>query len=293
MAKSEGLISIKGALDLHSHPHPCLFPRLADDREVALACRDAGMAGVMLKSHHESTASRAYLLDRELEGIRVFGGIVLNSYVGGINPAAVEAALKLGAKEVWMPTVDGAYHAKIHGGTGAYDVQAGGRRGTGKGLSPIRDGKPTAEALEVLDLISHHGAILGTCHLSPEEIRTLIRAARKRKVKKILLTHPYFKVPAVDLPFIKEMVALGATAEFGYCTVSPMWAYATVEKIAHSIKELGAGSCVLVSDCGQRHNPMPPEGLRLFVQSLFEKGISEREIETMIVKNPRALVGLD
>ncbi|NIT78674.1 MAG: hypothetical protein GWO44_17740, partial [Thermoplasmata archaeon] len=242
---------------------------------------------------HESTASRAYLLDRELEGIRVFGGIVLNSYVGGINPAAAEAALKLGAKQVWMPTVDGAYHAQIHGGTGAYDAQAGGRRSTGKGLSPLDGERPTAETLEVLDLISEHGAILGTCHLSPEEIRALLRAARERKVEKVLLTHPYFKVPAVDLSFIKEMVALGAVAEFGYCTVSPMWAYASVEKVALSIKELGAGSCVLVSDCGQRHNPMPPEGLRLFVQSLFEKGISEREIETMVVKNPRALLGLD
>ncbi|HZT18671.1 MAG TPA: DUF6282 family protein, partial [Dongiaceae bacterium] len=92
------LIDVAGAIDMHCHPFPDLFPRLADDIDIAVAARDAGMKALMLKCHHESTVSRAYLVQRMVPGIRVFGGVVLNSYVGGINPAAVEAALRLGGK---------------------------------------------------------------------------------------------------------------------------------------------------------------------------------------------------
>ena len=119
------LIDVAGAVDLHCHPYPDLFPRLADDFDIVRAARDAGMKAIMLKCHHENTVSRAYLVQRVIPGIRVFGGVVLNYYVGGINPAAVEASLKLGGKEVWMPTVDAGYHAEVHGGTGGYDSQAG------------------------------------------------------------------------------------------------------------------------------------------------------------------------
>ena len=128
------LIDVAGAIDMHCHPFPDLFPRLADDIDIAIAARDAGLKALMLKCHHESTVSRAYLIQRVVPGIRVFGGVVLNSYVGGINPAAVEAALRLGGKEVWMPTIDVGYHAEVHGGTGGYDAQKGGVAARGSGF---------------------------------------------------------------------------------------------------------------------------------------------------------------
>lgn len=286
------LISIEGAIDLHIHSSPCLFPRLADDRQVVEAAIQAGMSAVLLKCHHESTVSRAYLLVQEYPEVRVHGGIVLNHYVGGINPAAVQAALALGAKEVWMPTVDALHHARVHGGRGRYDVQtAGAAAGLDSGISVLAGGKLTPETLSVLDLIAEYDAILGTAHLSAEEIEALVHEAVRRGVNRILLTHPYFKVPNLDLPFIQQMVALGAFAEFGYCTVSPMWNYATVQKKVDSIKVLGAEHCVIMSDAGQRHNPMPAEALRIFAQSLYEKGISEQDLELMMRINPGRLLG--
>jgi len=288
------LISVEGTIDLHIHSHPCLFPRLADDRKVVESAIEAGMEAVMLKCHHESTVSRAYLLDQEYPEIRVFGGIVLNDYVGGINPAAVEAALVLGAKEVWMPTVDAANHVRVHGARRRYDVQAVASEETPSGgISLLEGDRLIPEAIEILDLVASHDAILGTCHLSPEEIEALVREAVDRGVRKILLTHPYFKVPSLDLPFIQEMVTLGVVVEFGYCTVSPMWNYASVERVAESIKVLGAEHCVIMSDAGQRHNPMPPEALRIFAQSLYEKEVNEQELELMMVVNPRRLLDLD
>ena len=286
------LLSVEGAVDLHCHPFPDLFPRLADDIDIAIAARDAGMKALMLKCHHESTGSRAYLVGRVVPGIKVFGGVVLNSYVGNINPAAVEAALRLGGREVWMPTGDAGYHAQMHGGTGGYDSQKGGR--SGEGIWVLDDeGRLKPEVLEVIKLVAEHNAILGTCHLSPREIVTLVRIAREMGVEKIVITHPFFKVPNLDLVTLAETVRLGAMPEFGYCTVSPAWQYAAPEKIVQAVKLVGASRCLLVSDTGQRHNPMPSEALRIFAQTLFEKGLAEEDVTQMIAANPAGLLEPD
>jgi hypothetical protein len=252
-----------------------------------------GFGAVMIKSHYEPSASRAAYAERMFPGIRVFGGIVLNHSVGGVNPAAVEAALRLGAREVWMPTVDARFHAEVHGGTGSYDVQES--EGSARpGISVVDEhGDLTPEALEVLDLIAQHDAILGTCHLSPGEIRTLIAEARSRGVQKIAVTHPFFKVPNLTLDELRELSSMGAYAEFGYCTISPMWGYANPKRIAEAVQAIGASHCLLVSDTGQRHNPMPAEALRIFAQCVHESGVPEDDITTLIRTNPAELLGID
>jgi hypothetical protein len=286
------LIDVTGMVDLHCHPYPDLFPRLTDDAGVVQAAVDKGMSAVMIKCHHESSVSRAYHMQKLFPDVRVFGGIVLNHAVGGINPAAVDAALRLGGKEVWMPTVDAAHHAEVHGGTGAYDAQASGLTARA-GIAVIgEDGKLRPEVLDVLSLVAEHNAILGTCHLSSREIVVLVEEARRRGVQKILVTHPFFKVPNLDLDTLRHLTGLGAIAEFGYCTISPMWAYAKPKRVAEAVQALGSQQCVLVSDTGQRHNPLPAEALRIFAQTLFESGLDEGDIYTMIQKNPSQLLEL-
>lgn len=287
------LIDVQGAIDLHCHPYPDLFPRLADDFDIAIAARDAGMKALVLKCHHESTVSRAYLVQRIVPDIKVFGGVVLNSYVGGINPAAVEAALRLGGKEVWMPTVDSGYHAQVHGGTGGYESQSGGvSRAEGIWVTDAQ-GKLQPVVKDVLGLVAQYGAILATSHLSPKEIVALVTEARDAGVQKIVVTHPFFKVPSLDLATIEELGRLGAMPEFGYCTVSPAWQYAAPEKIVEAVRRVGASRCLLVSDTGQRHNPLPSEALRVFAQTVFEKGIAEQDVQRMIARNPYDLLELD
>ncbi len=287
------LVDISGAVDLHCHPYPDLFPRLADDFDIVRAARDAGMKAIVLKCHHENTVSRAYLVQRVVPGIRVYGGIVLNYYVGGLNPAAVEASLRLGGKEVWMPTVDAGYHAEVHGGTGGYDQQQGGRSQAEGIWVADQEGKLQPGVKEILELAAEHGAILGTCHLAPREIVALVREARSVGVEKIVITHPYFRVPNIDLSTLEEVARMGAMPEFGYCTVSPAWQYAAVDKIAASVERIGASRCLLVSDTGQRHNPLPSEALRIFAQTVFEKGIPLDQVTRMITQNPLDLLDVD
>jgi hypothetical protein len=311
-------ISLEGAIDIHMHPHPCLFDRITDDWGVAEGAKSENMRGIVLKCHHESTVSRAEDVTKSMEGIEVYGGIVLNYYVGGLNAAAAEAACKMGGKIVWMPTIDAENHGVAHGSRGQYDVQKGGLTGkkssgqksttkkrqvvsTGAGavkggyggISPVNErGKLKPEALDVISVAAQYDVALASCHLHPKEIRVLFKGAKELGVKKMLFTHPFFKVPGADVEFTKEMVRLGALAEWGYCTVSPMWGYASIDRMVAAIREVGPRNSILMSDLGQRHNPLPQEGLRVFAQCLYEKGMPEKDIRTMIVTNPEKILGL-
>ena len=88
-------IDIQGAVDVHVHSEPDLFPRIADDVGVASHAASMGLRALSLKCHSERTTSRAYLTEQLVPGIQVVGRIVLNRAVGGINPYAVQAALQL------------------------------------------------------------------------------------------------------------------------------------------------------------------------------------------------------
>jgi hypothetical protein len=287
------LVDLNGAIDLHFHSFPCLFPRLADDVEVAAAARDLGFRALMYKCHHESSVSRAMYVEAMVPGIRLFGGVVLNSYVGYVNPAAVEATLRMGGRAVWMPTVDAAYHAEIHGSTGKYGTQSGGRESR-EGYSVFADdGALRPEVHEVLALIAEYDVMLGTAHLSPREILALVPAARAAGVERVSITHPFYKTPGLDLDTLAELVGRGAIAEFEYCGISPVWHVAQIEATVEAIKRLGAANCILVSDAGQRHNPIAPEALRVFAQSVYEKGIPLEDVQRMIKDNAAAMLGID
>lgn len=289
----ESPVDMRGAIDLHLHATPSLFPRVATEGEVADAAAQAGFSAILLKCHHESTVARAGALDEAFDGLRVFGGIVLNRYVGGIDPEVVEEALEGGAKQVWFPTIDAVYHALLHGGTGGFDAQVGSEvRREAEGIPLLLKGKLKREVESILEMIARHDAILGTAHQSYEELRIIIPRARELGVAKVLLTHPFFKVPGLSLQQAQELVALGAIAEFTYCTVSPRWAYAGIDEVADAIRTLGAENCILTSDGGQMDNPIPPEGLRIFVRDLMGAGVNASEIDMMIRRNPARLLGL-
>lgn len=69
------------------------------------------MKAILLKDHYYPTMPIATLLNDNMGfATRVIGAIVLNNPVGGLNPFAVDYALKQGARYVWMPTA----HARNH-----------------------------------------------------------------------------------------------------------------------------------------------------------------------------------
>ena len=96
---------VAGAINMHCHHGP--DPHRARSVDAAEAVAEAaaiGMAGVVLKSHAYPTGPIAILMQKTVRDLRVFGGICCDFEVGGLNPAAVEVALRTGARVVWMPT---------------------------------------------------------------------------------------------------------------------------------------------------------------------------------------------
>lgn len=103
---------------MHVHSHPDVFGRNMDDVDVANIAKARGMRGIVLKNHISETASRAALAMRAVPGIEIFGGIVLNKAVGGVNPDAVEWMHRVyggRGKIVWLPTFESDRHVKTFG----------------------------------------------------------------------------------------------------------------------------------------------------------------------------------
>ncbi|MEP7083415.1 MAG: DUF6282 family protein [Betaproteobacteria bacterium] len=295
------VISVAGFYDLHIHTSPAPFVRIGDSVDVARWCAAAGMAGIAIKSHFESTISKVHHAVRgipEFPEFKVFAGIALNRGVGGINPGAVEIALDQGAKIVWLPTFDACNHARVFGGTGEYGFSSmrlgfkGSSRPHGN-FSTLRDGKLTDDAKEVIDIIAAYDAVLATGHVSREEIFAVFEYARGHGVKRLVVTHPEFVVPNLDVDTMKVLAAEGAMMEFCAVNCFPMSPSTTLDRVRALIDEVGPAHIILSSDSGQPFNPKPPETLRTYVQCLHEKGVSEAAIAQMCIANPERLLGIE
>jgi Family of unknown function (DUF6282) len=281
---------LQGAIDLHVHCAPSFFTRWGDGLDVMRACEHAGMAAVLLKAHEGSTVAEAAVLNR-LSTLEVVGGVVLNRYVGGINPAAAEAALRLGGRCIWFPTLDADAHAKAFGSTGAYPSQRGGIE-SATGIRVLDDeGELVQTAQDVLALAAEHDALVATGHLDGGEIRALLRTARQAGVQRFLVQHPSFTVPGLGMSELEPLVEQGAVVELTYLNVSPQWRTSTVEQEAEILARIGGQAVILSSDAGQAHNPSPPEALRSFAQALHEHGIAKAELAKTLRDTPRRLLG--
>lgn len=145
---------------------------------------------------------------------------------------------------------------------------------------------------EILSLIAEANIVLATGHLHPAEVMALVDAAQEHGVEKILIQHSDLGIARIPFDMEQQLVKRGAILEKCYLACSEDFRDITTQEMADSIKRLGADSCVLVTDYGQAHNIPPIEALSNFVAEMLEGGISEREVEQMIVRNPKQLLGI-
>ncbi len=293
----QGPFDMTGAVDLHVHSAPCLFPRLGDDLDMASKARDAGMRAIALKSHHENTVSRAYHAQMAVPGIQVIGGVTLNQCVGGVNPAAVEAALMLGGKVVWGPTGHACYHGVITGEFGKWGVAGMVLPGNEGGGVTVLDekGKLTPEILDILDLIKKYDALFCTSHLSPDEItKIVIRCAEIGA--RVMVNHIYY-FPRVDIAYAEEITRRGAYVELCSALVIPSRHRKDLrydyELLAETVQRVGAQRCVMSTDGGGMISGLfPHEQFRMFGQRMLGYDVALKDIRTMMCDNPADLAGL-
>lgn len=282
-----------GAWDVHVHVAPSLFPRWGDGWDLAEECRAARMRGVVLKAHHGSTVEVAATVDRHFEGLTVLGGVVLNQFVGGIHPLAVEQTMALGGRFVWMPTIHAAHHGAAMGRLGAFSFQGEPLSHTpATGLSVLGpSGQLLPAVREILALLDGTNVVLGTGHLAPVEILELRRAIVDdgRRVR-LLVNHVLFTVPSLDTA---ELEALsGSDVYFELCdfSCSPMANATTPAKVASYLSVLPNARWVMASDSGQRDNAHSPEALMRFCTALTREGVGQELLERMLKTHPAELM---
>jgi hypothetical protein len=289
--KIKGLL--QGAVDMHVHCAPDTVPRKLDAMDVALHAKRAGLRAVVLKSHAYNTAPVAALVESRVPGVRVLGGVALNHPVGGVNPAAVDAALRLGAKVVWMPTVSARNHVeRVRSSPNGGHLRSlhGGR---GEGLTILdSSGRILPEVLEVIRLVRDADGVLATGHLGLPEVKALAEASYGEGLRKLVITHPELEITRIPDEDQRELASLGAYFERCWFASSKLGPGLDPCVIARSIREVGAGSTILSSDMGQVENSLPVEEFEAFLRALLRCGVQEDEISLMIRENPIQLLGL-
>jgi hypothetical protein len=105
-----------------SHSGPSPFPRRFDHVEAAQDGARIGMRAMVAKSHHHNTQMDLQAMKDRFAGVTAtaYGGIALNSTVGGLNVHAVRMCLRMGGKVVWFPTISSGRHIDCHPEDGAF-----------------------------------------------------------------------------------------------------------------------------------------------------------------------------
>jgi Family of unknown function (DUF6282) len=295
MARAD-LEILRDGIDMHAHTAPALFRRPLDDSDLGKAASEYGMRGFVLKDHDSLTTGRAYYVKQLYPELEPIGAICLNRSVGGINPYVVQAAIHYGAKVVFMPSNHSKWHAEFYQGISDYPQLARPKKQLpGPGVTVLDDtGKLTPETLQVLDLVAEADICLATGHLSLPEIRILLDEARRRGVKKFLVTHANWSLCKLDFEVQKELIAKGAVLEYvAVSCVSPIFWEQNPNELAQWITDLKGDNLVLSSDLGQYSGPPHPEGIRMLGSALLDLGVPAHYLESMICAMPARLLGLN
>jgi len=275
---------VVGAIDMHCHhgPDPHRV-RSVDAAEAVAEAEALGLGAVVLKSHAYPTGPVAMLMQKTVQRLRVFGGICCDFEVGGLNPAAVEVALRTGARVVWMPTFSSTVDRR--------KLQL-----PGPGIALLDDaGRLLPGVEEILRLVRDHDAVVATGHVDLAEQHAVVGAARALGVRSVM-THALETLVGPDhtLADVVELADRGAMVEFTYLTCIPGGFAATEHPavFARAMMAVGPERAIMSTDFGQDRSPHPAEGMRLFIDEMLRAGVPAAAVDLMARRNPARLLGL-
>ena len=278
---------LTGIIDMHIHYAPDIRQRKLDDLQLMEAAVERGVRAIVIKSHMVPTADRATLVNKIRQekypdsDFQMFGSLVMNLPVGGINPWAVEASIKLGAKEIFLPTMTAENHCR--------------KENKEHFVSVVKDGKIVEPLKDVFELVKDYDVALGTGHISPSEIFTVVEAARNAGVKKIIVTHPEFHIVGMSLEEEKRIVKdYDVLLEKVYAQPIGGGVYKKnlPDNVAH-MKEIGCEHFIVSTDGGQMQNPEWYNTIAEYIDYLYDSGFSQEEIDVMTKKNPGRMLGIE
>lgn len=278
------MTDFSGILDIHAHASPDPDGRRSIDVfELAKLYEDHGFRGFLFMSHFDPTAGMAYLVGKRHPRLEVYGGIVLNSLIGGMNLHAVRHFANMDGhlgKIVYMPTIDCEHEIRQSHGNGPF-------------VRVSADGRLLPEVKKMLDLIGELGLALSTGHNSPAEILLIIEEGKSRGIDRILVTNPHYPAVSMSIKDMKKAAELGAYLEFIYYCVGMPGSSLTMKDYAEAIREIGPDHCILSSCGGQSWMPIHTFAWRELLEGMSNSGFTVDEIAMMANRNPAKLLGVE
>jgi hypothetical protein len=315
---------LKGAIDIHVHAGPHIFssPRRVDPFQAAIQARDAGMQSIVLMDVFEMSNGTSWLVNRVVPDFKVYGGLILNTVYGGMNPRAVKTAIKYG---------DGAKYISFGAHSTYYQATREGRivNGEFKSLGelypefqkelemcikiPIHE-EPNDNLDEILRIIAANPHLyMITGHTSVQEGIRLVDLANEYNINKVIVSSAVVKESTMDqLQYMTERGAFieYTLAAYTHTTTIPKThyyverEYASIDEgmsgevsggvklVAEQIEELGSEHCIICTDFGVYTLPTPVEGLREFIACLLDLGVASEDITKLVKTNPEKLLNL-
>jgi len=315
---------LKGAIDSHVHAGPALKsnPSYPDPFQVAEEARDAGMRAIVYYDVFGNSAGTSWLVSRKTGGIDLFGGLILSTCQGGLNPRAVKSALFYGS---------GARFISFGAHSTRYQASQESRLVDGE-LVPIAEVYPAFAEKElpntiaiplkepvpwqlqdILKMVADRPEVyLNTGHVSKAEALRVIELADRFGIKKVLLAHPTRSLFSIEEQ--RELGSAGvflegALADWLYPAVPRTHYYVEKEYIDESallpsiqkgavdwmntIREVGPEFFVLCTDYGVRAAAPSVQGMRTLIATLLDMEFPVDEIRSMTSMNPSRLIGIE
>jgi len=288
---------LEDGIDLHIHSGPGIINRPFDHVTVCKEAIDAKMKGVVLKDQHCTTANLIYLLDNYIiknKNFKIMGGLALNNASGGLNPCVVDAAIKYGVSVIWMPTLSAANHKMGHSAMSAEKQAAMPKPKTKLWKDPPisvldENGKLLPEVKDIIHLIADADVVLGTGHLSKNEVELVIKEAKEANAKKILINHPEHLI-GMDIDDMNRHAKNGIYIEHSYSIYFSK--KLTNEYMYEMITKVESDATVVVSDLGQMGRPNPVAGLKIFIENMLKLGLDKKIIKKVLCENPARLLNI-
>ena len=289
---------LNGAIDIHHHSYPEIRLDLRmrmDDAGTLAHARDAGMAGIVLKSHLWPTMAKAYVLNQQVPGITAFGSLTMNPIAGGFCPMAVELAARQGARFLFFPTW-GAEHDRQRGGFSKHlghllDRNRSLAPGKGQRVTEV-DGRLRGDVVECLAVAAEYKLAIGTGHISPRESMAVAAGARKHGIKEIFFQHPDSNSVKATPEEIRELADLGAVIELCALGLLPTMQRIKPQWMIEALEAYGARQCVLTTNSFFDWAPPAAETLRMCAAILLSLGADKAALRTIMRDVPRRLLGL-
>ncbi len=285
---------LKGILDLHVHAGPSVANREVDAADMLKEAVAAGYRGFLVKDHYFPSCMGVKMVQEhcDAQGVEIYSSMALNNSMGLFNLLALDAAINMGAKIIYFPTVSSKNHIDHHKG----NFVGAGKMSTPEVPVVYVDEKGVMDpaAVECLKLIAQRDVVLGTGHGTAWEIDHLVEKAVELGVKRILVNHPQFHIGATYEQMAK-WARMGAYIELNVCVFTSGSKLGSLDDqvIAEMLKAVPLERLILDSDMGQRGNGSPVEGMYRFIRLLMDKfGLSQADIDRIAKKNPAELLGV-